>query len=117
MKIQFKTLIIIAAALVLQACASSENLQVASARPALPEDCKVRVYSPGEDRPGDYEVLGTVKFGDAGFSVSCGEDAIREAMRVEACRVGANGIIVIKEKFPSLASTCYRATADLVYVK
>jgi hypothetical protein len=117
MNSKIKTLVAIGAVLVLQACASSEKLEVTSTRSPLPADCEVRIYPPDDSRPEHFEVLGTVEFGDAGLSVDCGKDAVREAMRAEACKAGGNGVIILKEKFPSLVSTCYRATAQLVYVE
>jgi hypothetical protein len=117
MKYKLKPILIITLALFIQACAYSKNIEVTSTRQPLPQNCEVKVYSPDEGTPENFELLATVSFDDAGFSVSCGEDDVKEAMRVEACKVGANGIIIIKESFPSVLSTCYRATAHLVYVQ
>ena len=103
-------------ALLVQGCSSSKSLTVNSARDPLPENCRATVYAPEATKPGQYEIIATVKFGDAGFSVSCDEKAVKEAMRIEACRVGANGIIILKDKSPDLWSTCYRATAELVHI-
>ena len=116
MNISWKTIASVVAVLVIQGCSSSKSLSVTSARDPLPENCQVTVYSPEVSKPSQYQTLGTVKFGEAGLSVSCDEKAVKEAMRVEACRVGANGIIILKEKSPSLWSTCYRATAELVHI-
>lgn len=106
----------LAAALIIQGCASSKSLTVTSARDPFPEDCQATVYPPGSPRPDQYQTLAKVKFGEAGLSVSCDEKAVKEAMRVEACRVGADGIIILKEKSPDIWSTCYRATAALVHI-
>ena len=116
MKNIFKIVAGLTAALMIQGCAPSKSLNVTSTRDPLPDDCQATVYTPETNKPDDYEILATVKFGEAGLSLSCDEKSIKEAMRVEACKVGANGIIIVKEKWPSLVSDCYRATADLVYI-
>jgi len=118
MNVQLKASVVIATIiLAIQACAPSESLQVMSSRDALPEDCEVMVYSPGQDKPENYDLLATIKFGDTGLSVSCGEETIREAMRAEACKIGANSIIITWEASPSLAVTCYRVVAELVHIE
>lgn len=106
----------LAAALLIQGCAPSQRTTVTSARDPLPEDCQVRIYAPEETRPDQYEFLGTVKSGEKGLSIHCSKEEVREAMRVEACKAGANGVIIVKEKYPDVLSTCYRATAELVHI-
>ncbi|OPX37305.1 MAG: hypothetical protein B1H12_05195 [Desulfobacteraceae bacterium 4484_190.2] len=117
MKYKLRPILIITLALFIQTCSYSKNIELTSTRQPLPQNCEVKVYSPDEGTPENFEVFATVRFDDAGFSVSCSEDDVKEAMRIEACKIGANGIIIIKENFPSLLSTCYRATAKLVYVQ
>ena len=52
MNVQLKASVVIATIiLAIQACAPSESLQVKSSRDALPEDCEVMVYTPGQDKP------------------------------------------------------------------
>ncbi len=64
-----------------------------------------------------YEQIATVTFGDTGVSLKCDRPTIAEAMRVEACRVGANAAILVHEEEPDFWSTCYRVTAKLVLLK
>jgi hypothetical protein len=113
--IRYSTLI--ATIIIVQACAPSKNLQVTEARESLPKDCIVDIFPPDTEKPETYDVLATIKIDDAGLSVSCGKEQARETMRVEACRIGANAIIIQREHNPSLVSTCYRATAELVHVE
>ncbi len=107
---------ILAIALMVQGCAPSQRTTVTSAREPLPENCPVRIYAPEETRPDQYEFLGTVKSGEKGLSIHCSKEEVREVMRVEACKAGANGVIIVKEKYPDVLSTCYRATAELVHI-
>ena len=111
----FMALIIAVAAV--QGCARSQKVQVSSTRDSLPENCPVTKYPLSAQRPEKYEVLATLKFGDKGFSVSCDRKTAEASMREEACKVGANAIIIVRENEPDLWSTCYRATAQLVYVE
>lgn len=118
MENKIKLTAILASAMLLQACVSSKSLNVSAARDPFPDNCQATVYSPESDRPKHYETLATVKFGDTGFSVFCGERSVKEAMRVEACKVGANSIIILRQKSPDYFwSTCYRASAELVHVE
>jgi len=48
------------------------------------------------------------------MSVGSGMEEIREKLRVEACKAGVNGILIVEEQNPSLVSTCYRMTAELI---
>lgn len=98
-----------------QGCASSKKIEISTKREALSADCQPRFFLPADKTPISYEKLGTLKFGDTGFSVSCGRDQVRESMRIEACKAGANGIFLVTEKNPDLWSTCYRVTAELIY--
>ena len=113
----FKFIAGLAAALMIQGCSPSKNLNVTSARDPLPANCQATLYPPETPKPDQYQILAKVKFGEKGLSVSCDENAVKEAMRVEACKVGANGIIILKEKSPDIWSTCYRATAVLVHME
>lgn len=100
----------------IQGCTLSEHTDVTSARDPLPENCQVRIYGPEETRPERYETVGTVKFHEKGLSIHCSKEEVREAMRVDACKAGANGVIIVKEYKPDLISSCYRATAELVHI-
>ena len=111
------TVALLVATAAVQGCATSHKVQVVSTRGALPENCPVTKYSLNAERPADYEVLATLKIGEKGLSVSCTREEAEASMRAEACRVGANAIIIVKEKEPDLWSTCYRATVELVYVE
>ena len=97
-------------------CAPRQNMQVISPLKPLPANCKTQVYSPLNPAPQKYDTLATVDYGDIGFSVNCKESDIKEAMRVNACEVGANGIIIMDQQYPDFYSTCYRAKAILIHV-
>ena len=84
------------------------------AKDPLSSDCRPLIFLPVDQLPENYETVATVKHGDSGFSVGCGKEDIRVKMSEEACRAGANGIVIREEKDPGLASTCYRVTAEFI---
>ncbi len=100
-----------------QGCAPSEKVWVSSPRDALPENCPVTLYGVNEQKPAKYESLGIIKLGEKGLSISCQRKDAEAEMQAEACKAGANAIIIVTEKEPDLLSTCYRATAELAYVE
>lgn len=95
----------------------SQEVQVSSALDSLPKNCPVTKCSLNAERPAKCEVPATLKFGDKVFFVSCDQNKAEESMRAEACRVGAKAITILKENKPDLWSTCYRGTANLVYLE
>ena len=117
MKASIMVVILVITMVAVQGCAPREKVNVTSTRDALPENCPVTLYGVNEQKPAKYETLATIKFGEKGLSISCNRKEIEAEMRVQACKAGANAIIVIKEKEPDLWSTCYRATAELVHVE
>ena len=112
-----KASIILMVLVLAMGCAPREKVNVTSARAALPDNCPVTLYGVNEQKPTNYETLATIKFGEKGLSISCSRHEIEAEMRAQACKAGANAIIVVKEKNPDLLSTCYRATAELVHVE
>jgi hypothetical protein len=114
MKTKSTIIFLIFAIWLIQGCAPSTNLQTVTAKDPLPENCRPLIYRPNDEPPENYEVVATVRHGDAGMSIGCGKEAIREMMSTEACKAGANGILIKKESSPSLVSTCYRVTAEYI---
>ena len=104
------------AILSLAACAATEKVKVAETMPPLPADCQPVVYRSGDTLPARYKVLGEISYGDSGMSVSCGRDTVTERLRQQACKAGANGIRINKEKTMDLWSSCYRVDAELLSV-
>ncbi len=98
----------------IQGCAPSTRIETMVAKDPLPSNCRPLIFLSVDELPENYETVATVKHGDAGLSVACGKEDIRQLMSAEACRVGANGILIKEEKNPSLVSTCYRVTAEYI---
>lgn len=114
--ISIKQTVLIIVAVSLTACTATEKVNVENALPALPEDCQPAVYRAGDVLPATFRVVGDVAYGDSGFSVACGRETVTERLRQQACKAGANGIRIKKEKGLDLWSSCYRVEAELFSV-
>jgi hypothetical protein len=63
------------------------------------------------------ELLGKIKVYDAGFSTECDEALVLDLICSEGYALKADLVIITKEKYPDLWSTCFRADADFVRFK
>lgn len=117
MKTSIGLLVLVLSMILVLGCAPREKVNVTSSRAALPENCPITLYGVNDKRPANYETLATIKLGEKGLSVSCSRNEVEAEMRTQACKAGANAIIVLKEKGPDVWSTCYRVTAELVYAE
>lgn len=77
-------------------------------------DCKVTVTKQEDFHAEQTKLLGTMKIGDSGFSAHCGEAEALKILRAEACKLGAQVIVLRDIKLPGIMSSCYRVTADFV---
>ncbi len=60
---------------------------------------------------------GSITLDDDGNTGNCSENKAIEILRREACHLGANLINIVAEERPSIASTCYRCTAEFLTVE
>jgi hypothetical protein len=79
-------------------------------------DCNPTIRRNLREDPETEEVLGTMKIGDTGFSTNCSEDEVLRILRTEACRLGADVVVLYNIRQPDFISSCYRATADFIRV-
>ena len=56
----------------------------------------------------EVKILGSIKAGDSGFSVKCGEAYVLKQFQQEACALGADLVNIIDESRFDILSTCYR---------
>jgi hypothetical protein len=83
----------VVAALALAACASS-HVMIGKARPAISPD-EVRIYQRPPDAP--YEEiarLDTSSQGSFSFTAQSKTDAVIKRLRIEAAKLGANGVLL-----------------------
>lgn len=101
---------------VLSACAPKMSTNISHRYAPLDYREEVQVLEIDDPDPNDFEVLGTVKLGDTGFSVDCGREEVIDKAKMEARKVGGNGIKIIKHTLPDFASSCHRITANIIKV-
>lgn len=65
----------------------------------------------------EVEILGTIRAGDSGFSVKCGEAYVLKQFQQEGCALGADLINITAESRFDVLSTCYRAKAEFLRFK
>ncbi len=78
------------------------------------ENCDVTFIEPEQNKKIPGKLLGTLKVGDSGVSLDCNETVVRKLLREEACRIGADVVVLRDVQKPGFSSSCYRVTADLV---
>ena len=74
--------------LVMLGCAPSEDMVKVESRDPLPANCQPDIFHSVDRLTGKYHTLALVEFSDAGMSIGCGKEEIREKLRVEACKKG-----------------------------
>lgn len=78
------------------------------------EDCEVTFIETKQNEKVPGRLLGTIKIGDSGVSMNCDERRVRSILWDEACKIGADIVVLREIKKPGFMSSCYRVTADLV---
>jgi hypothetical protein len=61
--------------------------------------------------------IGAIKISDSGFSYSCNEEDAMVILQKEGCALGADFIVITKEKQPDDESNCYRCRAEFYKYK
>lgn len=106
--------------IVLTGCASTmtrsgyglKNLQINK-----DSQCSVPIKNNFPYKKDEVEILGSIRAGDSGFSVKCGEAYVLKQFQLEACALGADLINIIAESRFDVLSTCYRAKAEFLRFK
>jgi hypothetical protein len=100
---------------VLVGCAPSLQRQGYVVTPSQQaRDCEVVITKQEDFHSENFKVLGTMRVADAGLSTNCSEHDVLAILRTEACKLGAQAIVLRDIKRPGLTSSCYRVTADFV---
>lgn len=113
-----KNILLLSAAIltiVLSSCSHSITRNIDKSYAPTDFKQEVVVFGLSEIAPKGGESLGTIRFGDTGFSSNCGYEVAIEKAKLEARKVGGNAIKVIKHVPPSLmGSTCDRITVNVL---
>lgn len=78
---------------------------------------QVEVFKSPDQIPTQYEVIGQVSVSDTGFSVDCGFSSMVKSIQEKAVVAKADGAYFKEIRPPSVWSTCYQGTADLIVYK
>ena len=62
----------------------------------------------------DHERLGELFVGEDGMTARCGLERMKHLVRVQACRAGADAVVMLAHRPPSPASTCHQFKVGLV---
>ena len=79
--------------------------------------CTIPIKNNFPYKKDEVEILGSIRAGDSGFSVKCGEAYVLKQFQQEACALGADLINIIDESRFDILSTCYRAKAEFLRFK
>lgn len=76
---------------------------------------EIKVFGINTEIPADAEILGIIKIGDTGFTLTknCGYQDVLDKAKLEAKNAGGNAIKII-EHIPPGKSTCHRITARIL---
>ena len=80
--------------------------------PPRPEGCEVQVVDWHRTPPPSCADVGDVYVGDPGYQAFCGRKKVERLVRAEACRVGAD--LVLLRKVGDNTSACFQARARLL---
>ena len=61
--------------------------------------------------------LGTVKAGAYGFTLTCQRPQVMQELKNKACALGANAIVITKEKRPGSMRSCFTITANALRIE
>lgn len=104
--------------LVAVGCSPQTNLTptslAASMVPRSPE-CTIDWYQKGDPIPRQYGDLGEIYVSEGRIPPqTCDKGRVREALRQEACRAGADAAVILSERKPNTVLDCYQTTARLL---
>lgn len=76
----------------LSGCASGSHIITENVRPAI-KPTEVKIYL---EQPSQYEIIGLVQaYSDVEFSAQAAQDRVINELKVQAAKIGANGVVVI----------------------
>ena len=104
---------IVSVAMIMAACSPAVFVHADKTAEPLPENCSPVFLELGTPVPANAFRIAEVYVGDSGFSINCGKDNAREAVRKQACKAGADIVSIVSVSEPNFLSDCYRIKAQL----
>lgn len=114
-KVNFLFLLIIS--LFLISCNATISSKITKSYPTTDYEVEMRLFDLDEIIPYEYEIIGTAKAGDSGFSFNCSYDYVIDKLIAEARKAGGNAIKIVKHSRPDFWSSCHRVQVEIVIVK
>lgn len=114
---RFHFLIFIVVSILLISCNATITKNITKSYPVTSYDEEMTLYDLDEIIPYEYDVIGTAKAGDSGFSLNCGYDFVVDQLMSEARKAGGNAIRIIYHKRPDVWSSCHRIKVEIIRVK
>jgi hypothetical protein len=111
-----KYILILAALFAVVSCAPKVSKTITRSYPPLDYREDVLVLDIQTPVPNNAIEIGTIRIGDSGFSTDCGWNTVIEEAKTEARKAGGNAIKITEHKPPSMASTCHRIKALILYI-
>jgi hypothetical protein len=95
------------------ACAGSHaGMHRVASTEVLPPDCRPCVLPVEMPAPKGSVLLASARYGDTRAAVTCSERWVKELLRIQACRSGANAVKIVSESRPNPAGGCYSVQAE-----
>jgi hypothetical protein len=104
--------------LLLAACSPSITRTISKSYAPLDYREEVLVLDLQTPVPAGADAMGSIKFGDTGFSTNCDWETVIEAAKAEARKVGGNAIKITKHRPPNFwGSSCHRITVTVLRIE
>lgn len=94
--------------LILFSCSAVVHESITKTYNDLSVDSKIAILDLKHPLPEKSEQLGTISFGDNGFSIDCDYHSNLSKARKRAREIGANIIKISEQNSPDFLSSCYR---------
>lgn len=101
-----KSFYMILVAVLLAACGPSIKVNIKDSASALEKNSRIRILYLHRDVPPNVKEIGSLDFGDTGFSTTCNYAKFTESATEEARRVGSNIVKIVKHDPVSFWSSC-----------
>lgn len=112
-----KLFLFVLGAVLIVSCGTLKQVSVMNYATPLAPDAPVQIIGIGQKVPAGAELLGSVRIGDTGFTMTSSyEDEIKDLQK-QARGMGGNLAQILWHKEPNLIHICHRLQADIYLVK
>ena len=98
-------------------CSPRISTTITKKYPPQAPDAPVTVFTKIQDVPPQWEPIGTLDIGDAGFTVNCDSATVFSLAKTETRKAGGNGLLVTKHLRPTFfGSSCHQISGTMMLV-